>query len=137
MDDTAVRVVSVVGGLALVTMALRSLREQPEQAPRRSASGDYLRGAVTNILNPNAWIFWLGAGAPLLAGVFEDGAWAGAGWVGLFYLGLVGTKVVFAVAVGRAGEMLGERALRSLTIASVVLMAGVGVWLVVEGLRGQ
>ena len=136
MGDAAVRAVSVVGGLALIAMALWSLRGRPEEGPEPSASGDYLRGALTNILNPNAWIFWLGAGAPLLAGVFEDGAWAGVLWVLLFYFGLVGTKVVFAIAVGRAGEMLSERALRRVTAVSVVLMVGVGVWLVAEGLRG-
>lgn len=135
MGDTAIRVVSVVGGLALIVMALGSLRER-DATEVGSASGDYLRGALTNVLNPNAWIFWLGVGAPLLAGVFEDGFWAGLAWVAIFYLGLVGTKVVFAIGVGRAGEMMGDRALRRVALLSVALMVGVGAWLVAEGVRG-
>lgn len=132
LPEAALGWMSVVGGVVLVGMAARSLRDRGPEV-RASAGADYLKGAVTNVLNPNPWIFWLGAGAPLLAAAFDAGVWAGVGWLVVFYVGLVGVKVGFALGVGYAGAALSPTWLRRSLVASAVLMAGVGVWLVALG----
>lgn len=136
MPDWFARALAVVGGLALMAMAAWSLRPAPSR-PAPVPTTDYLRGAATNLLNPNPWIFWLGAGAPLLSAAFDDGALAGVGWLAVFYAGLVGVKLAFAIGVGLAGTMLSARWLRRTVIASAILMAGVGIWLVVAGATGR
>jgi threonine/homoserine/homoserine lactone efflux protein len=136
MPDWFSRALAVVGGLALVAMAGWSLRPGPAR-PAPAPAADYLRGAATNLLNPNPWIFWLGAGAPLLSAAFDDGVAAGVGWLVVFYAGLVGVKLAFAVGIGVAGAMLSDRWLRRTVVASAVLMAGVGIWLVVAGITGR
>ena len=45
--------------------------------------------------------------------------------------------LAFAVGVGLAGAMLSDRWLRRTVVASAVLMAGVGIWLVVAGATGR
>lgn len=136
MPDWAVRSLAVVGGAALVVMAAWSLREG-EDDRSDAAGGDYLRGAVANLLNPNPWIFWLGAGAPLLSSAFDAGVGAGIGWLAVFYGGLVGVKLAFAVGVGSARTTLSPTWLRRTVMASALLMGGVGVWLVVAGITGR
>lgn len=136
MPEGFTRALAVVGGVALVGMAAWSLRPAPTR-PAPAPTADYLRGAATNLLNPNPWIFWLGAGAPLLSAAFDDGLLAGVGWLVVFYAGLVGVKLAFAIGVGLAGAMLSERWLRRTVVASALLMAGVGVWLVAAGVTGR
>lgn len=131
IPDRAVAILSIVGGVALIGLAVWSLRAGGPHA--ESPSGDYLKGAVTNVLNPNPWIFWLGAGAPLLSAAFERGVWWGVGWLAVFYVGLVGVKVALAVGVGRARVLLSDRALARSVVASALLLAAVGVWLIVSG----
>lgn len=136
MPSWFARVLAIAGGLALMGMAAWSLRPAPSR-PAPAPTADYLRGAATNLLNPNPWIFWLGAGAPLLAAAFEVGPLAGVGWLVVFYTGLIGVKLAFAVGVGLAGAMLSDRWMRRTVVASALLMAGVGAWLVVAGVTGR
>jgi threonine/homoserine/homoserine lactone efflux protein len=133
LPEGATRWLSIVGGVVLVAMAAWSLRRRPVASPP-TAGADYLKGALTNVVNPNPWIFWLGAGAPLLADAFDVGAWAGVTWLVVFYAGLVGVKLAFAVGVGVAREALSPRWLRRSLVASALLMAAVGVWLIVDGI---
>ena len=127
------RWLSIVGGLVLIAMAAWTMRAKPVATTPRPGA-DYLRGALTNVLNPNPWIFWLGAGAPLLAAAFEEGTWVGVGWLAVFYAGLVGVKLAYALGVGMAREALSEVWLRRSVVAAAALMAGVGLWLVVTGI---
>jgi threonine/homoserine/homoserine lactone efflux protein len=133
LPDDLTRWLSVVGGLVLIGMAAWTLRGRPAAAVARPGA-DYLRGALTNVLNPNPWIFWLGAGAPLLAAAFEESAWVGVGWLAVFYTGLVGVKLAYALGVGMAREALSEVWLRRSVVVAAVLMAGVGLWLVLTGI---
>lgn len=136
MPAWVLRGLAVAGGLALVVMAIRSLPAPEESAGEESPGGDYLKGAAANLLNPNPWIFWLGAGAPLLSSAFGRGVGTGIAWLLVFYVGLVGVKLGLAIAVGRSRERLGPMAMRWSVVGSAVLLAGVGAWLFVGGIAG-
>lgn len=133
MPEAVAAWLSIVGGVVLLGMAAWSLRRRPATAPP-SAGTDYLRGALTNVVNPNPWIFWLGAGAPLLAAAFDEGAWVGVAWLAVFYAGLIGVKLVFAIGVGLAREALSPVWLRRSVVGAALLMVVVGLWLVWDGL---
>ncbi len=138
MSDSFARGLAVAGGIVVIVMGALSLRKRSEVEGEvgGSATRDYLKGALVNILNPHPWIFWLGAGAPLLKLAFDRGAVAGLMWLALFYIGLVGVKVVFAMVVGRGRGALGDRwLLRSIRV-SALLMVGVGGWLIWLGTTG-
>lgn len=133
MPDGLARTLAVAGGLLVIVLGLTSLSARArEDSPEAgdSAVGDYLRGAFVNLLNPHPWLFWLGAGAPMLKFAFDRGTAHGLGWLVLFYGGLVGVKVAFAIMVGKGGKALTGPWPARASRASALLMIGVGGWLV-------
>ncbi len=139
MPEGFARGLAIVGGVVVFGLGVRSarLREEDEfEEVAISPARDYLRGAFVNILNPHPWIFWLGAGAPLLKVAFDRSLGNGLAWLGVFYLGLIGAKVGFAVVIGRGRNVLRGPWLHRTVVASAILMMGVGVWLVWSGITG-
>jgi len=140
MPDWAARLLAVGGGgfvIYLGVMAFRGRRPTLDGSTGVSAAGDYLRGALTNALNPHPWIFWLGAGAPLLRSASARGGEYAAGWLLLFYLGLVGTKSAMAVALGAGRRLLSDQWLCRLVVVSAGMMVLVGGWLIWQGATGS
>ncbi len=139
IPDGFARGLAIIGGLLVVGLGLTSTRLAPAEGFEEvtvSPARDYLKGAFVNLLNPHPWIFWLGAGAPLLKVAFDRGVGPGAAWLGVFYCGLVGIKLVLAVVVGRGRDVLRGRWLHRSVIASAILLMGVGAWLVWSGIHG-
>lgn len=129
----ALGVLTIAGGAFVVWLGVAALREPPHRPATASARRDLLRGALTNALSPHPWIFWMTVGAPVLAGGTPAAAVL---FLSAFYLLLIGTKVIVAVAVA-AGR---ERLLRGRGYALLLRLAGVlllvtGVLLLVDGLR--
>jgi threonine/homoserine/homoserine lactone efflux protein len=141
MSDTVARVLAVIGGLFLIGLSVQGLRATEDSVDPAEESDrpwrDFVKGGVVNILNPNPWIFWLGVGAPLLRGVWDQGPSYGVLWLGVFYLGIVGVKVAFAVGLGKTRERLPDRWLRVSIVGSTLLMLVVGIWLVYRGVSGN
>lgn len=140
MPPIVLRWLSVAGGGLLIWLAVRTLRDavrhQGVMPTEQRPHPGYLAGAVLNLVNPGPWLFWLGAGTPLLAAAFGVSTAAGIGWLVAFYVGLVGVKVLLAVGVGSVRGVLSERALHASLVVSGCLMVGIGVWLVLDGLAG-
>jgi len=139
MPAWAARVLSVVGGGFVVYLgvaAFRNRRPDLDGNAPVSAAADYVRGALANMLNPHPWIFWLGAGAPLLRSASARGGEYAAGWLLLFYLGLVGTKCALALALGAGRRLLSDRWLARLVVVSAGLLVLLGGWLVWQGATG-
>ncbi|GAB4237140.1 MAG: LysE family translocator [Acidobacteriota bacterium] len=66
----------------------------------------WTKGILANLLNPHPYLFWTTVAAPLVlqADAFSRGA--AAGFLAVFYGTLVGSKMVVAWLVGRAGGRL-------------------------------
>jgi len=119
--------VSMVGAGFVTWLGWQSLTamETPgegDAAPPRSLR----KGVATNFLNPHPYLFWLSVGAPLTVRAWEAGRWtAAAGFIGGFYLCLVGMKVVLAALVDRSRGALRGRgyqwANRLMGLALIVL----------------
>ena len=92
------------------------------------------KGIVTNVLNPHPWLFWLTIGAATLASAIEASWLEAAAFLGVFYLMLVGSKMVLAVVVGRSREFLGGRPYRLIMRSLGVMLAVLAVLLLREGL---
>lgn len=140
MPGWAARLLAVVGGIFVVYLgvaAFRSRRPDLDGNAQVSPAGDYLKGALTNVFNPHPWIFWLGAGAPLLRSASARGGEYAAGWLLLFYLGLVGTKAAFALALGAGRRLLSDRWLSRLVVVSAGLLVTIGGWLIWQGATGS
>lgn len=150
----AVAVLSLVGAVVVAGLGLHALRAAPSAVP--PAGGDpapgapggdaaagggapsgraWVRGALVNLANPHPWLFWVTVGAPLVAQAWQVSAAAALAWLVGFYVMLVGSKVVLALAVGSGRHRLGPRAYRGLLAGSGVLMLGVALGLAASGAR--
>ncbi len=137
-SGTAFRILEVAGGALLLWLAVEGFRSR-HRVEEASAEGRSLpptaRGALAIVLNPGAWLFLGAVASPLLASASRAGGRGGAvvAAVALLIgagLGDFGVVLLGGLGLRRAGThaiLLGQRALAT-------LLAGLGVWLVVQGL---
>jgi threonine/homoserine/homoserine lactone efflux protein len=123
------------GGAFVLWLGVKGLREQtpPAEAAADAASPhtDLRRGALTNLLSPHPWMFWITVGAPILVGGGIGGAVL---FLGAFYVLLIGTKVGLAwiIATGRSRLIEGRGYTAALRVSGLLLVAA-GVLLIIEG----
>ena len=137
LPEAALDALGVVGGAFVIWLGIEALRESPQQAEAAvgasSPQRDLLRGALTNVLSPHPWVFWITVGAPILA---SQGPAGGAAFLGAFYLLLIGTKVAVAGLLGAGRERLVHgRGYAIVLRASAVLLLATGALLLVEALH--
>jgi threonine/homoserine/homoserine lactone efflux protein len=106
--------ISCLGGLVVLFLAYQNLRTragiQIQAALLIPAPGSLRKGVAVNLLSPHPWLFWFSVGAPLLVRAAAESLVAAAGFVAIFYLLLVGGKLVLARALGRWRSLLSGRA---------------------------
>jgi threonine/homoserine/homoserine lactone efflux protein len=118
-------VIAAAGGALVAYLAFDTWRTEPvEDGLVDRAARSWTRGVVVNFLSPHPYLFWLAVGAPtLLAAVARDGAAGAAGFLVGFYGGLVGSKIVVAVATSRARGFVSGRGYRIVMRVLAVLLA--------------
>jgi len=127
---------SLAGGVFVLYLAVDTFRparvetDAPAAAPRA-----WLQGVLTNLLNPHPWLFWLTVGAATLARTIAESWLAAGAFLGVFYLLLVGSKVLLALIVGRSREFLNGRPYRLILQCLGALLAGFAVLLLRDGWR--
>lgn len=134
LPRTALGVLGIAGGGFVLWLGVKALREPPAPAgvSGRGASlhQDVRRGAITNVLNPHPWIFWITVGAPILG---ASGLGGSAVFLAAFYLMLVGTKVALAAAIGTGrGRLIQGRGYAAALRISGLLLVAAGVLLIIE-----
>jgi threonine/homoserine/homoserine lactone efflux protein len=130
------RILKVAGGALLLWLAVESLRSR-HAADAASADGRALppaaRGALAIVLNPGAWLFLGAVASPLFATATQRG---GTKTALLVALALVAGAALgdCAVVLGGVGvRRAGQRVERWVRRALAVVLAGLGVWLLVQG----
>jgi len=132
---TVLGALGIGGGAFVLWLGAKVLREQTppaeQAADAASPHADLRRGALTNLLSPHPWVFWITVGAPVLTGGGIGGA---ALFLGAFYLMLIGTKVAVAwlVATGRSRLIQGRGYTAALRVSGL-LLAAAGILLIIEG----
>jgi threonine/homoserine/homoserine lactone efflux protein len=131
LDDTglALGVIALTGAAFLSYLAYQSLIfKAPAASLSAQAPGSLRKGMLTNLVNPNPYLFWFTVGAPTIFTAHRAG-WA---FVGLFLVGLyvclIGAKVAFAVVASRGRSFLEGAAYR-------YTLRGLGVGLFVYALK--
>jgi len=123
--------IGLVGGGVVIFFAARIWAESRRAELPTAADADATpakdiwQGAAVNLLNPNAWLFWSAVGTPLILRVWNDRPWAAAGFVGGFFLLLVGTKILLAALLARGRNFLSltvyRRAMAACSLALFLL----------------
>ena len=105
--DVALGIVSFIGSAFIGYLGVTGLRrtpvelDLPETAPRA-----YLKGALTNALNPHPYLFWFSVGVPTTLKASRLSLFAALGFIVMFFVCIVGAKVVIALMVGRSRQFL-------------------------------
>ena len=138
--DTVLGVVSLLGAAFLGWLALDTLRARPVQLEAGVAQGGgtlavLRRSLTTNFLNPHPWLFWVTLGTPTFLKALDAGVPVAMGFLACFFLGLVGTKLLLALALGRMRAFIASRAYRLVMGVLGLALLGLAGWLVVDGLR--
>jgi threonine/homoserine/homoserine lactone efflux protein len=123
--DLVIGLISLAGGLYLLYLALECLRISPvevdtEKGPARSLT----KGTLINFLSPSPWLFWLTVGGPQVLRAVEHDTLAPLYFCAGFYLPLVGSKVLIALAAGKSrGFLRGKLYLYIMRLLGVALAA--------------
>lgn len=117
-------IVSLMGGGYLLFLAVGSFRPGRADPGTAELPKSLLKGTLINLLSPNPWLFWLTVGAGILAQAMKNSWLAALAFLGMFYFGLVGSKVMIALMAGRSRQFLYGRAYR-------VVMGLLGIMLAV------
>jgi threonine/homoserine/homoserine lactone efflux protein len=133
-------VLGVGGGVFVVYLGFDTIRDAQqarlEATPNTQVqTQDLWRGALVNALSPHPWLFWLGVGAPILTKAMQTGWMQVIAFLVGFFTLLIGAKVLAAALVSRGRRWLTGPWYARVLILSGVLMLGLGVLLVIEGIK--
>jgi threonine/homoserine/homoserine lactone efflux protein len=131
------RALQICGGAVVLWLGVAALRAATSAAPpeERAPPRGFVRAALLNLTNPNAWIFWSLVGGPILAQAWREAPARGLAFLAGFYLLLVGGNVALVLAAGQAGR-IGARFTRALGLASGVVLSGLGLLQLGRGIAG-
>jgi len=100
---------------------------------RRAAARQALwRAGLMNLLSPHPWVFWATVGGPLTLKAWSSSPASAIGLVTAFYVAIVGTKVLLAMAVARGRHLLSDRGYRRALVVAGLLLVATAVVLAVE-----
>jgi threonine/homoserine/homoserine lactone efflux protein len=132
------RAIQIGGALVVLWLAVATLRaalRPPPAAGGPPPARGFLRGALLNFTNPNAWIFWSAVGGPVVAAAWRARPAEALLFLAGFYAALTaghGAIVLAAVGIGRRGA----RSARALGLASGLALVVFGGWQLARGLAG-
>lgn len=130
--------VSLLGAVFLGWLAWQTARAAPLDLATtpdpHAATGSLRRAVGTNLLNPHPWVFWITLGTPTTLAALEQGVGVAAGFLCCFFAGLVGFKLLMAVALGRMRAFIASRGYRLVMRTLGAGLAGFAAWLAWDGL---
>lgn len=139
---TTLRILRVIGGIALIgiaTLELRSLTERGSASSVRPSArwGPTAIGVVAVLLNPGAWLFFATTATSILATTAaRDGRTAAVATAVMIAAGVSSSDLVFSVLGSGGRRVLGERGLRWIRSALALALVALGLVFVWQGLRG-
>ncbi len=121
----------------MIAVGIHALATIGRPAAAAAPVRDLWRGVIVNVTSPHPWIFWIGAGAPLLVSAWRDSPILGVLFLVGFYSLLIGSKIVLAWVAAATGERLSTVWRRRLiTIGGLTLIAG-GAFLIWQAAAGR
>ncbi|HWI60690.1 MAG TPA: LysE family translocator [Symbiobacteriaceae bacterium] len=106
-----IAVISVIGGGILMWMGWGTIRSRPAETAvgaSTTAVGNPLGKAIaTNLMNPQAFIFWLTVGGPILRDAYGRAGVAGPlSFMGAFFAVMISINFVLAFSISRGRHLL-------------------------------
>ena len=105
----ALGIISILGSIFLVYLAIESLSFKGSDIDTETKPQSLKKGLITNLLNPNPYIFWLSIGAPTVVKAMDIGLLSASLFILSFYFSLVGSEIMVAFVTGRSRYFLKSR----------------------------
>lgn len=100
-------IISVIGGCVILFMGYESMNpKRSETDLSEPAPRSLTKGILVNALSPHPYLFWFSVGGPTVSKAYSQSTMAAFGFIGSFYLLLVGSKILLAILVGRSKSFL-------------------------------
>lgn len=140
--------ISVVGGAILIWMGWSTVRSRPAEpmagaepgAPGAAPGNPLGKAIATNMLNPQAFIFWLTVGGPILRGSFEQSGLTGPlTFMGAFFAVMISINFVLAFSISRGRHLLKGAGYQWTLRGAGLVLVGLGIsraWAGVSQLLG-
>ncbi len=127
--------ISLIGSIFLLYLGIKSIRATNSEfrnvTPRPLLIKEII---IANMANPNPYLFWFTVGGPLMIKSFQQNLGSGVSFLLSFYLGLIGVKLILAIATGESRDFLkGRLYLRIMQFLSLMLIIFAG-YLLMEGI---
>jgi threonine/homoserine/homoserine lactone efflux protein len=140
LPDRVLKVISILGGLFVLYIALGFWQQWRENNPEPATSEkkqrhSFLKAVALNLLNPNPYLFWSFVGGPILISAIKQ-SWAHALiFLGSFYAVFLITMIAIIVLFHQT-QRLGPTIVRAVQLASVIILVIFGGILLREGIFG-
>ena len=102
-QPTILIAISILGAGYLLKMGLEcfTIEPPPSDLAGIDVSNSFKRGILTNLLNPNVYIFWFLIGGPLMASVADEEPLAPVAYALTFLVSIIMVKSLIALAFDR------------------------------------
>ena len=124
-EPSVLLTISALGALFLTKMGLECFTlELPDPSMEADSSGSFKRGILTNLLNPNVYVFWFLIGGPLMASAAEQEPVAPVIYAIAFLLTIILVKAAIAWILVGGGTWLSPRKYRiAMVICGLAMLA--------------
>jgi threonine/homoserine/homoserine lactone efflux protein len=107
---TILGVISILGGCFILYLGFESIRTRGMDIGSDNDTPRPLqKGIIVNLLSPHPYLFWFSVGGPLTVKAMQHNIIAAATFIVSFYVLLVGSKIVIAIAVGKSKSFLTDK----------------------------
>jgi len=140
IPDWLLRSLRVVGGLFILYLAFSAIlgfrrsKNNLDTVTESSQKG-ILQATVTNLLNPNPYIFWSLVAGPILLTAWRESVAHGASFMLGFYGTFIGGLTLFILLIDLAGR-IGPKMVRAFSILAIAALIFFGIYQLWSGLQG-
>ena len=105
-------VISLLGAGFLVWFGIDCFRIEPpdQDIAQEEVTGSFRRGVMTNLLNPNVYVFWFLIGGPLMASAADEEPLAPVAYALSFLVTIIIVKMAIALIFDRTRGSMSPRA---------------------------
>ena len=100
-------IISLAGGIFFSYLGYETIRAKNTDTDFRNHNPDSLKkGIAANLLNPHPYIFWMTIGIPVAFRAYKANLFAAILYFLLFYIMLIGSKVIIALLTERSKGLM-------------------------------